>query len=166
MPACPVCRYNVLLGVTGVASAVFLIVGFIFLAPYWLYDGASFFVVTWLGYNACKESTPEPLDDHEPAPKAAAPQAAPQSPLSKAQATWMLAAFSACVEVCFLIAALALWSKQMNPFAWAHYGRNGNSFVFCSIFSATTNCFVVVHFRLLAQKQLGGDVGASTVTTC
>jgi hypothetical protein len=62
-----------------------------------------------------------------------------------------VAAASALAEVGFLVAALVLWDRQMNPMSSSNYGRDGSSFFFCSLYSSTTNLFVLRHFVLLGR---------------
>merc|ERR1712086_98308 len=137
----PLCSDTVMLSIVAVSSLVFLTVGCIFVAPYWLYDGASFLLAFVLGLLASRgnvqgESTVEP-DSTE------------RDTNSYATATWCVAAFSILVDIGFMVTALMLWNEEMNPFHWSSYGRDGNSFFFCSMYRAICNTFLVFHFRNL-----------------
>ena len=142
---CPLCSDTVMLSIVAVSSLVFLTVGCIFVAPYWLYDGASFLLAFVLGLLACWGT----CWGNVPGESMEEPDSTDRDTNSYATATWCVAAFSILVDIGFMITALMLWNEEMNPFHWSSYGRDGNSFFFCSMYSAICNTFLVFHFRNL-----------------
>lgn len=138
-----VCRNSVLLGIMALSSLVFLVLGAVFVAPYWLFDGTSFLGSTILGYLAVR-SADQSVDG----------PAETNSGMSRnyATATCFLAGASILVEVGFMIAAGVLWNQVMNPYHRTSYGRDGNSFFFCSLYSSICNLFVVRHFRAIRNR--------------
>lgn len=106
------------------ASVIFIISGCVTFAPYWIFDGISFLISGSLATRAVLKSSS-----------------------NATFATIVVAAISIPIELGFLIAAIILFDKQMNPFSTMSYGEKGNSFIICSITSASINTFAVIHFR-------------------
>jgi len=129
---CPMCSYKMLFGFTAVSSLAFLLSGFIFLAPYWMYDGLSFLAITVIGVLAWRE--------HDGLMEKT-------SGVDKALVTCVVSAVSIVLELGFLVAAIILWDRVMNPWYWNAYGKKGNSFVFCSTWSIILNSFVITNVR-------------------
>jgi hypothetical protein len=122
---------KVLLGVISTGMVIFMVMGSLSSAPYWLFDGAAFLVtllLSWLAF-ASKSCVRQRL---------------------ALGLIWRLAVVYVCIEVSFLVAAIVLFRKVMNPWApegHGAYGRDGSSFVFCSFFSALINSCVVYRFK-------------------
>ena len=139
----PVCwnHPNVLWGFMISSALVFIVVGAIFLAPFWLFDGTSFLITSCVGRVAIQKWN----QGEKYAGK-------------YAKATYTVALISILVEVCFMIAAVYLWSKEMNPWHRTSYGRDGDSFFFCSLYSSSCNVCVVLHFRKMCHTEKQGDL--------
>eukprot|EP00658_Telonema_sp_P-2_P006205 TRINITY_DN12370_c0_g1_i1.p1 TRINITY_DN12370_c0_g1~~TRINITY_DN12370_c0_g1_i1.p1 ORF type:complete len:181 (-),score=33.16 TRINITY_DN12370_c0_g1_i1:352-894(-) len=135
------CRDTVILAIMGLSSLVFLAVGAIFVAPYWLFDGTSFLCSTILGVMAVKA-----MENGEVSDKNTEDSTTNHKTKVLATATCGVAAVSILVEVGFMVTAIILWKDEMNPYHRTSYGKDGNSFFFCSLYSSICNLFVVRHF--------------------
>lgn len=138
---CLACSTKVILCLTAVSSLVFLTVGAIFVAPFWLFDGASFLVTSILGYLATKHAS----------------QSDSSAVNTYATAAKCVAGVSIPIELGFLITAVVLWHDEMNPVHRTSYGRDGDSFFFCSLYSSTLNLFVALHYSGLERTQSAAD---------
>jgi len=145
------CGHWTLLTVMAVSAAVFMIMGGIFVAPYWLFDGVSFLCSGILGRFAIRNWQRSEQGDSSAAPVA----------LTYSRAVVCVAACSIVIEISFLVAALLLWKKEMNPLHRTSYGENGSSFFFCSMYSSILNCFVVAHFLKLGRAEAEGKSSPS-----
>ena len=137
------CGNKVLPPLLGVSALVFLVMGAAFVAPYWLFDGLSFACTFVVGRLAIRRALP-PLGSE------ANPPAGAHKLYCRVVCT--VAALSIVAELSFLVTAVLLWNKVMNPLAWNGYGRDGSSFFFCSLYSATCNTAVLVHFCRLKSR--------------
>ena len=123
-----------------ISSLVFLVMGGVFVAPYWLADGVAFAITCVLSTLAIRSR-----QECEEALTARA--------LALCRATYCTGSLFVLVDIGFVITAGILWNRTMNPFAWTDYGRNGSSFLFCSLYSAIVNSFVVYYFCKLSSSK-------------
>jgi len=122
---------KVLLGTIFAGMVIFLVMGSLSRAPYWLFDGASLLVtlsLSWLAFAS-----------HSCSGRRLA-----------LRLIWRLAVLFLIIDVSFLVAGVVLYKKVMNP--WTperdrRYGRDGSSFVICSFFSTLANLCVACRFK-------------------
>ena len=146
---CPCFGNKPLLVTTTIGATIFVLSGFIFLAPYWMFDGISFTITSIIGWIAFME-----LSQYQKylANPEGVMLAKKQPSNFKATVVYCIAAVSIPVEFVFAVCAIIYWDHVMNPWWWNEYGKNGSSFFFCSCFSMITNTFVVIHFRHMSQS--------------
>lgn len=138
-------RDVVLLLATFAGALLFLLGGITKHAPYWLFDGLTFLVTFSL---ACYVFFNIRAD------------AVSQARVRKVQgAIWRAAIFYMIVECGFLIAAVVLLHRTMNPFS-AEYPRKGSAFVWCSVSSIAINLYVVAVFH--NREKSAPDTGVSS----
>eukprot|EP00930_Biecheleria_cincta_P009410 TRINITY_DN111159_c0_g1_i1.p1 TRINITY_DN111159_c0_g1~~TRINITY_DN111159_c0_g1_i1.p1 ORF type:complete len:205 (+),score=48.71 TRINITY_DN111159_c0_g1_i1:64-615(+) len=157
-----------LLACIAAASVTFTSMGAMNFAVYWLFDGITFFISGCLafctlrlfaasGQEGCNHSG-KGSDTSDVAVPKAPDESASTSKFARirfrALGICSFSIFCLCTELGFLAAAIALFGEQMNPWAITNYGRQGRSFVVCSITSAALNSVIVYRFqRMLAATK-------------
>ena len=137
---------------TGVAALAFLVLGSVFTAPYWLYDGTSFALTCALTTLAVRRW------------RGGAKKAGGNRPhVVFCRGACIVAVVSFTVAVAFLVTAVVLWNDEMNPVARGSYARDGSSFFFCSLFSASTNAWVAIHFWRFSTSDAPAGVDVPSV---
>ena len=133
------------------SALVFLIMGAMFAAPYWLYDGASFLVTFILGFLAIRSFNALQALPSSKIPSSSSSSSSSSPHVAYSRACVLISAASILIEIGFIVFAVVLWNREMNPIAVSSYGRDGSSFFFCSLYSSICNVFVVAYYYRLSR---------------
>jgi len=160
-----------LLALIAMASVGFTSIGAVIPAPYWLFDGITFFVSGFLVFEVLRRAGALPPPDGGgqserdrdvsvgPASNTAV-DTIDKKDLFRRISKIRSAALVVCcfcalclvTELGFFSAAVILFDDEMNPWARSSNGSRGSSFVLCSICSAALNFGILLRMWVLRNS--------------